>query len=308
MSTDTNNTNKRTDKSSSESGAYIVCKGATCKCDQGSSGPVEIQITSQNKAYINGNQLVATIKDANLMVPAMPFVTCALSPKKQAGQPCEYQPTASWEWNSAVGNEHPEIAGLKILTENAILKCPAYPGTISIVTHGQQIDVANNAAEEIDESVAVAIICLFEKIETKEQNKVIPDIAFVTHGNFKTSKDKIIEIPLRKDFQYEFNAQYTKATQDALYSYWYIRPKKESEKTKIAFDPAEGLLYKQSGNKIAIKIQQAGNYFIEGFGQLTYKKGGKKVQLFNQGTFLLNVQENKFKKNQYKSIADRSRR
>lgn len=288
------------EKTTPESGAHIVCKGAMCKCNQ-SVNPetkVEIKITSNQKVYVNEDKLAATIKDSDFMVPVAPFVQCKLSTKTE--KPCEYKST-DWMWTSNVGSEHPEVNGNKILTENAIIRCMAQgvPGTISVVTHGQEINVADDALEDVDESIAVAIICLFEEVEVKEQNAIIPSVSSISQGETKSKNEqkKVLELPLRTNSLYEFTAEYTLNTKDALYSYWYIKPIVEKEKP-IKFAPSKGLLYKQSGNKIGVKIKKEGKYYIEGFGRLTYEKNKKienKKTLDPDCTFLLDVQSNKFK-------------
>lgn len=287
--------NKRPNKNNTESGAYLVCQGATCLCSAGSSGPVQLKITSQNKVYVNEDQLIATVKDNQMMVPVAPFVSCSLSPKAQAGRPCEYKPTSEWEWTSNVGEEHPEINGLKILTENAILKCPAYPGTLSIHTHGQQIDVLEESFEDLDLSIVFAINCLLGKIEETHPDTIIPTITTLKQGNYTAEKNRIVEVPVRVNTLTEFVAEYSEKTKEALYSYWFIRPKTGNETIPLKFHSSEGLLYRQTGNKIAIRIKKAGEYYIESFGQLTYKNGSSKTQLFTECTLLLKVQANQFK-------------
>lgn len=282
-------------KESAESGAYIVCDGATCKCNMAVNPAmtVKLMVNSQQKVYVNDTQLVATTKDTMLAGIPAPFIQC--SKNGATGKPCMYSAT-EWKWKSQVGNEHPEINGTKILTENAVVQCNAFQGEISIVIHGQQIDVSDDAVQDIDDATAIAIVCLFEKVEEVEQNKVIPSVLSIKHKDYTSSKKQVVALSLRENLQYEFTANYTSKTEKALYSYWYIRKKREKEKNPLEFVPSEGLVYKQSGNKIALKINEAGEYYIEGFGQLKYSNGGNKKQLFTDCVFLLKVQKNKFEK------------
>lgn len=294
MNAETDN-NKRTEKSSSQEGAYLVCQGATCMCDAGAGGPVKLMITSQTKVFINENQLVATIKDANLQVPVAPFGTCKLNPNKQAPL-CEYTPTEEWTWASPVGNEHPEVCGLKVLTEKAMLVCPKYKGNLSIFTHGQQIDVIDGQEKEIDSDIAVAITCLFEMPEDQPQQSVIPSVVSVKfEDGTKSNKSPLVELVVRKGQQFDLEAIYSKKTEKASYAYWYIVPASDNEKKSLKFQPEKGIVCKQPGNKITMCLNKEGEYLVEGFGQLTYAGGKRKSTLDKDCVFLFKVFDNKLK-------------
>ena len=95
----TENSSEGSRKNTPETGAYLVCKGAICKCALGAA-PAQLKITSHSKFFVNDSsgkdKLVATVKDVEFEPPA--FGTCAA----KNNQKCE--PVAV-EWQLLAGDE-----------------------------------------------------------------------------------------------------------------------------------------------------------------------------------------------------------
>jgi hypothetical protein len=153
-------------------GAYLVCKGALCKCSAGAVS-VSLDITTHSNVYINDAQaskkLVATEKDVNFIPKVQPFQSCKLNPSSD--KLCKYQASGQWIMDGINTAEHPEVAGDLVLTENAKLKCPVFPqGEITFVTHGQTVS-AGDETPETDPAILLSVNCLAQPEATDESKK-----------------------------------------------------------------------------------------------------------------------------------------
>ncbi|MDL2303364.1 DUF4280 domain-containing protein, partial [Dysgonomonas sp. OttesenSCG-928-D17] len=245
-------TSNMSGKSTPESGAYLVCKGATCKCEFGSA-MLKIEVISQSKAYINDasarQKLIATIKD-NVFPPPF-FGQCTKNPA--TGKPCMYSPQ---DWELTPSTEHPEVNTLLVLTENAYIQCPKFQGKITIVTHGQEITVDSDSIEELDELEALAINCLFEPLEPADDiKKAIVDN--IEYNGQKSGNSDLMKVRMNKEII--FKANYRGDKRNISWQLW--------EKTEnLDINDKTSFIYKQQGEELKLLFPKEGKFSLEGFG------------------------------------------
>ena len=296
-----------TGKDTPETGAYLVCKGAFCKCNLGSSPFVRLQITTHGKYYLNdmqGNEkLVATVKDNTF--PAPLFGSCS----SNNGKPCNYTPEKIWEINA--GDEHPQAGGNKILTTNGKITCPAKPGggTITIVMHGQSQNVSEDDVEDYSADMSDAINCFADSDEITEKKKNIkycnPSVDYIsledTKSNAKSKKTQYVRCSVVQHFKAAIST--SKADRNAgqtadpdLVS-WSLWPWSEkcndllSKKTVPALVNDLGINnYIAFGDEFVMIFKKEGKFVIEGFG----KKSNERKTVFSNCTLILQaIEENK---------------
>jgi len=129
--------------------AYLVCEGALCKCDAGAA-PVKLKVDSHKKAYINNNKLLATVKDVKFELPTAPFVTCKNIPSQNKTCQPQFE-----KWTKPYKDI--EVEGNQVITDKSELKCIAYGGTITIEMHGQQQEVNETQANNVDRNIATQV-------------------------------------------------------------------------------------------------------------------------------------------------------
>ena len=119
---------------------YLVCQGATCKCNFGTT-PDKLKVLTQNRHYINDKdgkeKLTATHKDIGKTFEKNTFGSCS----KMNNNPCQAVVT---EWNGYYENITLEYnGGGKALLENSKATCPiGGKDCITILKHGQTIEIS----------------------------------------------------------------------------------------------------------------------------------------------------------------------
>lgn len=103
----------------SQVGQELVCNGALCRCDKGTT-PSSLQVTSQQSDYLQG-KLVATTLDKTFL----PFGTCLL----KNNTPCL---PALLLWQDAFELVEVNAPGSHPLLDKSTIKC-AIGGTVSIL-------------------------------------------------------------------------------------------------------------------------------------------------------------------------------
>lgn len=270
MSTNTDNdttTNERENKKTPESGSYLVCDGATCKCSAGAVPYVPLDLMSQMKAYIQ-DKLAATVEDGKL--PPLPFATCTLNPDKKSGQPCNYSTPGKWELKA--NSEHPTICGKLFLTDTAKMICPVFGGSLSIFTHGQSVGVPDKDTSDVDETLAASINPFFEPVEpveslTQEEKDKLKatSVNYIKYGDKKsndTDNEKSKHIYLRLGQNVEFEAVRGSGGDEKSVG-WQIWTKTEN----LSINDEESEIYENVGTKLPMFFKQAGDYSVEAFGK-----------------------------------------
>lgn len=188
-------------KTTPASGAYLVCDGAMCSCDQGAMPMLKIPIDSHKKYYAN-DKLAATIKDSNLPSPF--FVKCNLkSPPGDVS--CTY---AKADWVIKKGDGHPTAGDIDVLIDNGEISCPI-GGKITIVNHGQQTALSSKDIGGFSVDAATAVNCLMPVdtiVEEGQEQKEMttPSVKYIEY-NGQTS-DKKIAIIERSSQRLDFKA------------------------------------------------------------------------------------------------------
>ncbi|MDR1199837.1 MAG: DUF5675 family protein [Prevotellaceae bacterium] len=253
-------------KTTPETGAYLVCKGALCKCDKGAA-PGRLKITSHSKYYINdasGEKLVATVADVQFEEPA--FGTCAAKNNSK----CK---PAAIKWEVKAGDEHPVAGGNKILTDNGKLTCTAGGGKIEILAHGQVQSVSSVDMDDYSAGIENAVNCLASSesaMEEKEKKEKAASVYEIVYNEKKSSDPKSINIAVRKGEQVTFEA--TGKTTDSNKEYdpglvnWAVCTREGRNETIPKLKSGNPCVYAHWGDKFRIAFNKAGFYFIEAFG------------------------------------------
>ncbi|KMQ67954.1 hypothetical protein ACM39_11515 [Chryseobacterium sp. FH2] len=119
---------------------YLVCQGATCRCNFGTT-PDKLKVLTQSKHYINDSEgkekLTATHKDIGKTFEKNTFGSCA----KMNNNPCQVVVT---EWSGYY--ENITLAynrGGKVLLEDSKATCPiGGKDCITIIKHGQTVEIS----------------------------------------------------------------------------------------------------------------------------------------------------------------------
>ena len=173
---------------------YVVCKGATCNCDGNPSAKGTLEVTTHKKYYINDqgtDKPVATVEDVMFKGGVSPFITC--SHKKGNDKTCTYAPQGKWKVpNNA---KFPEVGGKDILTELGTLGC-AIGGTLTIMTHGQTVDVDDEDVQEVEDAFvdisAINALLSYEDLPSEEQKYPEEYVSDVSKLECTPSEDVVL--------------------------------------------------------------------------------------------------------------------
>lgn len=191
----TQNNDAETGSSESVTAQYVVCKGATCKCDGNPAAKATLEVTTHKKYYVNddGNdKLIATIADITFREGVTPFITC--SHKKGYDKTCTYAPMGKWEVPN--NSRFPEVGGKNILTEKGKLEC-IIGGKIDFLTHGQTVTVDSEDIQEVEEAFVdmsqINSLVSYDQIAEEEQKYPEEYVNDVSNLERVINEDAIIE-------------------------------------------------------------------------------------------------------------------
>jgi hypothetical protein len=134
---------------------HLVCQGALCKCNFGTT-PDKLKVLTQSKRYINdkdgSEKLMATHKDIGKTFEKNTFGSCA----KMNNNPCQVIVT---EWSGYYEKITLEDNKGKALLEDSKATCPiGSKDCITIIKHGQTAGVSSQNVKNADKE-AVAELC-----------------------------------------------------------------------------------------------------------------------------------------------------
>jgi hypothetical protein len=134
---------------------HLVCQGALCKCNFGTT-PDKLKVLTQSKRYINdkdgSEKLMATHKDIGKTFEKNTFGSCA----KMNNNPCQVVVT---EWSGYYEKITLEDNKGKALLEDSKATCPiGSKDCITIIKHGQTAGVSSQNVKNADKE-AVAELC-----------------------------------------------------------------------------------------------------------------------------------------------------
>lgn len=154
---------------------HLVCQGATCKCNFGTT-PDKLKVLTQSKRYINDKdgkeKLMATHKDIGKTFEKNTFGSCA----KQNNNPCQAVVT---EWSGYYEKITLEDNKGKALLEDSKATCPiGGKDCITIIDHGQTSEVSFQNIKNADPEVMVELCPFFDLLEEEDEN--VNDDSYVT--------------------------------------------------------------------------------------------------------------------------------
>lgn len=157
------------------SGKHLVCQGATCQCNYGTTTD-KLKVLTQSKRYINDKEartkLLATHKDLGSTFEKNTFGSCA----KQNNKPCQAIVTA---WSTYYDKITLADNKGNALLEDSKGTCPI-GGTdcIRIINHGQTAEITQSNIDHADQEVLTE---LFPLVNLKELAEDQPyDDTYVT--------------------------------------------------------------------------------------------------------------------------------
>ena len=140
---------------------HLVCQGATCKCNYGTT-PDKLKVLTQSKRYINDKEgstkLMATHKDIGASTfEKNTFGPCKMQPIPGGGfKPCQIVVTA---WTGFYEKITLQDNNGKALLEDSKATCPiGGPDCITIINHGQTAEVSAQNVENADDEVLAELI------------------------------------------------------------------------------------------------------------------------------------------------------
>ena len=145
---------------------HLVCQGATCKCNFGTT-PDKLKVLTQSKRYINdkdgSKKLTATHKDIGKTFEKNTFGSCA----KMNNNPCQAVVT---EWSGYYEKITIEDNGGKALLEDSKATCPVGgKDCITIIDHGQICEVSKQNLQNARPEV-LAELCPFVDFKSALNN------------------------------------------------------------------------------------------------------------------------------------------
>lgn len=146
---------------------HLVCQGATCKCNFGTT-PDKLKVLTQSKRYINdkdgSKKLMTTNKDIAQTFEKNTFGSCA----KMNNNPCQAVVT---EWSGYYEKITLEDNKGKALLEDSKATCPiGGKDCITIIDHGQTSEVSSQNIKNADPDVMVE---LFPFVDLLGEDKAI---------------------------------------------------------------------------------------------------------------------------------------
>jgi len=151
---------------------HLVCRGATCQCNFGTT-PDTLKVNTQSKRYINDKdgkkKLTATHKDIGKTFENNTFGSCA----KMNNNPCQVIVT---EWSGYYENITLEDNKGHILLEDSKATCPmGSKDCIKIIDHGQICEVTIQNIKNTDPYVMAELCPFFDFLETANELEMKPD-------------------------------------------------------------------------------------------------------------------------------------
>jgi len=154
---------------------HIVCQGATCQCQFGTT-PDKLKVLTQTKRYINDSdgaqKLIASHMDQGKTFEKNTFGSCS----KMNNNPCQVVVS---EWKSVYEKVTIAENSGNPLLEDSKATCPiGAPGCISIINHGQTSSVSEQNVKNADEEVLATLMPLIDikKLEVNQSNLPIKPI------------------------------------------------------------------------------------------------------------------------------------
>lgn len=149
---------------------HLVCQGATCKCNYGTT-PDILKVLTHNKEYLNDpegiQKLAASTKDIGQTFEKNTFGSCA----KQNNNPCQATVTEWKDFYKKIKFTH----GGNALLENSKATCPiGGPNCIEITNHGQTAHITQQNIDNADKDV-MPHLYPFGTLNPTEINKIIPN-------------------------------------------------------------------------------------------------------------------------------------
>lgn len=148
---------------------HLVCQGALCKCNFGTT-PDKLKVLTQSKRYINdkdgSEKLMATHKDIGKTFEKNTFGSCA----KMNNNPCQVVVT---EWSGYYEKITLEDNKGKALLEDSKATCPVgSKDCIIILKHGQIAEVSSQNVKNANKD-AVVELCPMMDLDKEENNHII---------------------------------------------------------------------------------------------------------------------------------------
>ena len=133
---------------------HLVCQGALCKCNFGTT-PDKLKVLTQTKRYINdkdgSEKLMATHKDIGKTFEKNTFGSCA----KMNNNPCQVVVT---EWSGYYEKITLEDNKGKALLEDSKATCPiGSKDCITIIKHGQTAEVSSQNVKNANKEAVVEL-------------------------------------------------------------------------------------------------------------------------------------------------------
>jgi len=154
---------------------HLVCQGATCRCNFGTT-PDKLKVLTQSKRYINdkdgSDKLMATHKDLNKTFEKNTFGSCS----KMNNNPCQVMVT---EWSGYYEKITLEDNKGKALLEDSKATCPiGGKDCITIIDHGQTSEVSSQNMKNADPEVMVELCPFIDLLEEEDEN--VNDHSYIT--------------------------------------------------------------------------------------------------------------------------------
>jgi len=168
---------------------HLVCQGATCKCQFGTT-PDKLKVKTQSKRYINemdgSKKLVATHKDTGQTFEQNNFGSC----KKLNNNPCKVNVT---EWQGFYqkvtledNNGHPLLEDSKAICAIGGNTC------IEITNHGQTSEISVKNADNTSPGAQVALNPLLNMRQVGEDVELV-HLKICKVGQNRDAPPKLIE-------------------------------------------------------------------------------------------------------------------
>lgn len=146
---------------------HLVCQGATCKCNFGTT-PDMLKVKTQSKRYINDKdgkkKLTATHKDIGKTFEKNTFGNCA----KMNNNPCQVVVT---EWSGYYEKITIEDNKGHVLLEDSKATCPVgAKDCIEIIDHGQVCEVTAQNLINADPNVLAELCPFFDFLAEEDEN------------------------------------------------------------------------------------------------------------------------------------------
>lgn len=148
---------------------HLVCQGATCRCNFGTT-PDKLKVKTQSKRYINdkdgSEKLMATHMDIGKTFEKNTFGSC----KKLNNNPCQVIVT---QWSGYYEKITLEDNQGKALLEDSKATCPiGSTDCITIINHGQTAELSKQNIENADKEVLTELFP-FVSLDEEEASHTI---------------------------------------------------------------------------------------------------------------------------------------